>query len=124
MKLLAEIESIDSEKNTARKAPGGFFNRLIDSRFLPLLTRLSRFLTERKVPSYIVGGFIRDMLLKRDTADIDIAVNAEDSLRKQIAFAVQQNWLEIGVSTEVHFVEFYAFVEKLSLNGGCPCATV
>jgi len=77
MKLLAEIKSTDSEKNTAKKAPGGFFDRLIDSRFLPLLTRLSHLLTERQVPSYIVGGFIRDMLLKRDTADIDIAVSSD-----------------------------------------------
>ena len=44
---------------------------------------------------------------------IDIAVNSENELRKQIALAVQQDWIEVGVSAEVHFVEFYALLEKL-----------
>jgi poly(A) polymerase len=39
-----------------------------------LLTSISRFLTEQGIQSYLVGGFVRDMLLERDTADIDIAV--------------------------------------------------
>jgi poly(A) polymerase len=42
-----------------------------------LLTRVSHFLTEQGIKSYLVGGFIRDMLLGRDTADIDIAVVAD-----------------------------------------------
>ena len=44
-----------------------------------LLTNISRFLTEEGVQSYLVGGFVRDMLLGRDTSDIDIAV-AVDAL--------------------------------------------
>ncbi len=44
-----------------------------------LLTSISRFLAEEGIPSYLVGGFVRDMLLGRDTADIDIAV-ASDAL--------------------------------------------
>jgi len=42
-----------------------------------LLTRVSRFLTEQGVNSYLIGGFVRDLLLGRDTADIDIAVDAD-----------------------------------------------
>jgi len=42
-----------------------------------LLTNISRFLAEEGVQSYLVGGFVRDMLLGRDTADIDIAVAAD-----------------------------------------------
>ncbi len=42
-----------------------------------LLTKISRFLTEEGIPAYLVGGFVRDMLLGRDTADIDIAVAAD-----------------------------------------------
>jgi len=42
-----------------------------------LLTRVSHFLTEQGIKSYLVGGFIRDMLQGRDTADIDIAVVAD-----------------------------------------------
>lgn len=41
----------------------------------PLLERVSRFLAGEGILSYLVGGFIRDMLLGRDTADIDIAVD-------------------------------------------------
>jgi poly(A) polymerase len=42
-----------------------------------LLTSISCFLTEEGIRSYLVGGFVRDMLLGRDSADIDIAVAAE-----------------------------------------------
>ncbi len=39
-----------------------------------LLTRVSRFLAEKGIKSYLVGGFVRDLLLQRETADIDIAI--------------------------------------------------
>jgi poly(A) polymerase len=42
-----------------------------------LLTKISRFLSEEGIPAFLVGGFVRDMLLGRDTADIDIAVTAD-----------------------------------------------
>jgi len=42
-----------------------------------LLTSICQFLAEEGIQSYLVGGFVRDMLLGRDTADIDIAVNAD-----------------------------------------------
>jgi poly(A) polymerase len=42
-----------------------------------ILTSISRFLAEENIQSYLVGGFVRDMLLGRDTADIDIAVANE-----------------------------------------------
>ena len=44
-----------------------------------LLTEINDFLTEQGVEAYLVGGFLRDVLLGRDTADIDIAV-ASDAL--------------------------------------------
>ena len=44
-----------------------------------LLTKVSSFLAEQGVEFYLVGGFVRDVLLGRDTADIDIAV-APDAL--------------------------------------------
>ncbi|MDK1082374.1 MAG: hypothetical protein QGD88_13000, partial [Anaerolineae bacterium] len=43
---------------------------------LPLAT-VSSFLAEQNIQSYLVGGFIRDALLRRGTADIDIAVAAD-----------------------------------------------
>jgi len=51
--------------------------RFIESRAsLPLAT-VSSFLAEQNIQSYLVGGFVRDALLGRDTADIDIAVAAD-----------------------------------------------
>lgn len=41
------------------------------------LTRIARFLIEEGIPSFLVGGFVRDALLGRDTADIDIAINGD-----------------------------------------------
>jgi poly(A) polymerase len=42
-----------------------------------LLNEISRLLAKRHLPAYIVGGFVRDALLGRPTADIDIAVDAD-----------------------------------------------
>ena len=65
--------------NFARTGPEGSFSRLVDSRVSLLLTRISNFLTERGVESYVIGGLVRDVLLERETADIDIAA-ASDAL--------------------------------------------
>ena len=45
-----------------------------------ILNKISRFLAEKDIPSFIVGGFIRDTLLGRATDDIDIAVGEVMSL--------------------------------------------
>ncbi len=42
-----------------------------------VLTKVSKFLSEQGIKSYLVGGFVRDILLGRATADIDIAVDAD-----------------------------------------------
>jgi poly(A) polymerase len=42
-----------------------------------LLNKISRYLAKEGVTSYLVGGFVRDVLLGRDTDDIDIAVDAD-----------------------------------------------
>jgi len=41
------------------------------------LTKIARFLAEEGISSYLVGGFVRDALLRRDTADVDITVDAD-----------------------------------------------
>ena len=50
---------------------------VITSEASRLLTRISQILAKKNIPSYLVGGFVRDMLLGRATDDIDIAVNAD-----------------------------------------------
>ena len=52
---------------------------LVESKVWLLLTKVSDFLVEQDVESYLVGGFVRDVLLGRDTDDIDLAV-ASDAL--------------------------------------------
>ncbi len=39
-----------------------------------ILSEVGNFMAERGIRSYLVGGFVRDALLERHTADIDIAV--------------------------------------------------
>ena len=45
-----------------------------------VITNLGRFLAKRRTESYLVGGYIRDSLINRDTIDIDIAVDGEASI--------------------------------------------
>jgi poly(A) polymerase len=50
---------------------------VITSEASRLLTRISQNLAEQGIQSYLVGGFVRDGILGRATADIDIAVSAD-----------------------------------------------
>ena len=61
----------------AEKAAEDSPDNLIEPRVSLLLTKISNVLTEQDIQSYVVGGFVRDVLLGRDTADIDIAVEAD-----------------------------------------------
>ena len=49
----------------------------IEPRTSLVLTKVSNFLAEQGIKSYLVGGFVRDVLLGRETADIDVAVAAD-----------------------------------------------
>ncbi len=53
------------------------FSRLIEPKAYSVLTKVGSLLTEQGVDSYLVGGFLRDVLLGRDTADIDFAVSSD-----------------------------------------------
>ncbi|MFC1928736.1 CCA tRNA nucleotidyltransferase [Chloroflexota bacterium] len=55
------------------------FSALIEPKTLLLLTKVSDFLAGQDIESYVVGGLVRDTMLGRDTADVDIAV-APDAL--------------------------------------------
>ena len=62
---------------------------VIDPGASSLLTAVNNFLTERDIKSYLVGGFVRDVLLRRGMADIDIAVAADAvEVAQQIATAL------------------------------------
>jgi len=53
------------------------FNILLPLSTLSLLKTISACLDEFGANGYIVGGFIRDVILGRDIADIDIAISAD-----------------------------------------------
>jgi poly(A) polymerase len=60
------------------QADSGLFNKdLIEPGTMDVLKSIAGLLANQKVQAYLVGGFVRDALLGRDTADIDIAVNAD-----------------------------------------------
>ncbi|MFC2034928.1 CCA tRNA nucleotidyltransferase [Chloroflexota bacterium] len=49
----------------------------LESRLCVILTRISNFLAEWGIEAYVVGGLVRDMLLERDTVDIDFSVGSD-----------------------------------------------
>jgi len=49
----------------------------VDARIMPLLAAVNTLLAGQGVKSYVVGGFVRDLVLGRKTADIDIAIAAD-----------------------------------------------
>ena len=53
-----------------------------------VIQALSAFATERKVCLYLVGGSVRDLLLKRQTTDVDFAL-ASDAIQFAKAFATR-----------------------------------
>src|SRR3972149_131897 len=53
------------------------FHFLIGAEVWLLINKLSQFLDGQNIESYLVGGWVRDALLGRDTGDIDIAVDAD-----------------------------------------------
>ena len=71
-RLLAEVVRMDF----AASGPKDLSSGLVQSKVWWLLTRVKNLLAEQDIESYIVGGWVRDVLLGRDTADIDIAVAA------------------------------------------------
>ena len=61
-----------------------------------LLTEISRFLAKKNIPAFIVGGFVRDMLLGRATADIDIAVAADAlEVAREVAAALDGSYVQL-----------------------------
>jgi hypothetical protein len=49
----------------------------IDEDLMGILTRLSPVCASPECKAYLVGGFVRDWLVGRDTTDLDIAVSGD-----------------------------------------------
>jgi len=72
----AGFEVRTGRKNLTETELKSSFNNLNKSSVWMPLTRIHSFLAEQGIESYVVGGLVRDVLLGRDTADIDLAVAA------------------------------------------------
>jgi len=77
-------------------------NLVIESEASLLLTRVSKILIEQDINSYLVGGFVRDVLLGRTTADIDIAVEADAlEIAPKIAIALNGRYVLLDEENRV-----------------------
>jgi len=60
------------------------------------------FLAEHKIKSYLVGGILRDMLLGKETADIDIAVDADAlAVADQVATTLEGKFVLLDETNQV-----------------------
>jgi len=67
-----------------------------------LLGRVSHLLTGQGVKAYLTGGLVRDMLLGRETADIDIAVAADAlAVASRAAAALDGRYVPLDETTRV-----------------------
>ncbi len=88
----------------------------IEPRASSILAAVSNFLTEQDIKSYLVGGFVRDVLLKRDTADIDIVLAADAvEIAPQIADALGGKFILLD---KVNRVGRVVVVDKEAPSGG------
>lgn len=76
MQLLVENRDAGDEVDSAERSSPGLPGELAGRGVFPLLAWLNRYLAEQHIQSYVVGGLLRDLLLGRETADIDLAVKA------------------------------------------------
>ncbi len=79
------------------------FNRaLVESDTLGLLRNMQSFLTGRGVKGYVVGGYVRDALLGRETADVDIAIEGDAlSTGKEMAAAFGGTFVPLDLRNKV-----------------------
>ena len=66
------------------------------------MAKVNNLLVEQGIKSYLVGGFIRDALLKRETADIDIAIAADAlEVTPRIADALGGRFIRLDEANKV-----------------------
>jgi len=67
-----------------------------------LLTKVSVFLSQENIDSYLVGGYVRDTLLGRPTRDVDIAVDAlAPEAAKKVATALEAKYVLLDKVNEI-----------------------
>ena len=84
-------------------------NNSSDNQILSQITLLSE---ELSIPSYLVGGYVRDLILKRQTSDIDIMVEGDGILFAQ---KLSKNHEIKIVSHQDDYDIFFCFIEPTSI---------
>jgi poly(A) polymerase len=101
---------------------------IIEAQTLDILIKVNRFLNEKRVEAYLVGGFVRDTLIGRSTADIDIAVAADAlSLAAQMAENLDGKYVLLDETNRIARVVLFSgpqvenrkqwYVDVSTLNG-------
>jgi poly(A) polymerase len=74
----------------------------VNQDLLGFLAKVSVILSQQKCPAYLVGGFVRDWLLGRRKADIDIAVCGDAlSIAQEVAEAVDGRYVLLDEANKV-----------------------
>ncbi len=74
----------------------------IKPELLALLSRVSAILTQHNCQAYVVGGFVRDWLLGKETADIDLAVSVDaPRIAREVAEAFDAKYLLLDEDNRV-----------------------
>lgn len=69
---------------------------------LDLLTKVSAIATQHNLTAYVVGGFVRDWLLERETRDVDIAVDGDAlTVAQDVAKAVGGRYVLLDEANKV-----------------------
>ncbi len=74
----------------------------LDKNLLDLLINVSDILAKEHEQAYVVGGFVRDWLLERDTDDIDIAVKGNTTkIARKVARATNGKYILLDEANKV-----------------------
>ena len=85
-----------------KELQGKFDKTLIAPEAQSMLIKLSGLLKTGDIHAYLVGGFVRDVLLGRDTADIDIAINADVlKIALQLADSLQGKFVLLDAVNQI-----------------------
>jgi poly(A) polymerase len=87
----------------------------IETEALNILVKVDRFLSGEQIEAYLVGGFVRDTLMGRQTADIDIAIEGDAlKIASQMADALGGKYVLLDEVYRIARVVFYTKSETES----------
>jgi poly(A) polymerase len=74
----------------------------VDKDLLTILVKVSAIINQQNCPAYVVGGFVRDWLLGRKTADVDVAVQGDAlSIAQKVAGATNGKYVLLDEINEI-----------------------